>query len=97
MDPKFVFRTKLSKKLEDYQSAVKFHATNQNMKFGVNFDPNAINKDGKEGGLELELECNHVTKEYDAKAEFKFGGFKLGPLTMWKEVSHIDCFWFVIL
>jgi hypothetical protein len=69
------------------ENSTKWTFSNKDFGLEWNFAPEQLNKDGMHGELEVETKCNPVKAEWEAKAEFKTGGFELGPITPWLEVS----------
>ena len=55
------------------------------LKFGV--QPKEYNQDGMNSSVEMEAKCTPQKNAWEAKAEFKCGGFELGPIKPWTEVS----------
>lgn len=47
-----------------------------------------MNKDGFEATLETSHKRKPANSEYEGKVEIKAGGYELGPVKGWSEVSH---------
>ena len=74
-----------------HQCCDNFKATvtssNKDFAAKVNWGPADLNKDGMDSSLEVEAKCIPAKEDWEANAEFKIGGFELGPIKPWSEVS----------
>ena len=74
-------------KLSDEHS-LKAVGTNKSIESSWTYSPEFLNKDGMNSTVEIEGKFTPKDNKCHSKAEFKFGGFELGPIKPWMEVSN---------
>lgn len=79
------FKTKNEFKRVAGEHEIKATFTNKDFTVEWNWEPSDLNKEGMNGNLEVEAKCTPAKNDWEAKAEFKVGGFSMGPLTPWSE------------
>lgn len=82
----FKHKSELKKKF-DGEHSLKFTSTNKDYELQYTLSPEALNKDGVEGQLEVKAKCLPATNGWEGSAEFKAGGFELGPIKPWTELQ----------
>jgi hypothetical protein len=50
-------------------------------------EPTNMNKNGQHASISFEGKCDPIKSKWEAKGEFKLGGFKLGPINSWNELQ----------
>ena len=65
----------------------KFVVTNKGFEGELEYTPADFNKDGMHTSIELEGKSTPAKNAWEGKVELKTGGFELGPMTPWVEVS----------
>lgn len=61
--------------------------SNKEVEVTFNWKPEDLNKDGMHSQVEINSKCNPGANTWESKNEFKIGGFKVGPITPYTEVS----------
>ena len=69
------------------EHAFKLTTSSSSFKGEWEFSPKDLNTDGKHASVEVEGDYVYGKNEWEGKAEFKLGGFKLGPISPWNEVQ----------
>lgn len=69
------------------ENSIKLTATNKDFGFEYDFNPEDLNKDGMHCQLEVEGKYMPAKSDCSGKAEFKIGGFEIGPLKPWTEIQ----------
>ena len=67
---------------------VKVTMTNKDAEAEWEFAPASMNKDGREVTMQVDFKAKPPNGESEGKVEAKCGGYELGPLKGWSEVSH---------
>jgi hypothetical protein len=83
----FKYKSEMKYKTGDKQHEFLFAPTNKDYTAEWEYEPAEINKDGVHASVNLEGNCAPLKSEWGAKAEFKLGGFKVGPISPWNEVQ----------
>jgi hypothetical protein len=65
----------------------KFVPSSKNYEFEYEYIPKMLNEDGRHASASFEGTCTPQKNQWTGKAEFKLGGFKLGPLGQWMEMQ----------
>ena len=60
---------------------------NKDITLKASVRPDQINGDGMDGSFQVEAKCAPAKNAWEAKAEFKVGGFELGPIKPWTEIE----------
>lgn len=88
----FKHKSELKSSIND-ECEGKLTATNKDYALELEYNPADLNKDGLHSSLEVEAKCTPVKGDWEGKVEFKVGGYELGPIKSWTEVSinHLHC------
>lgn len=81
----FAHKHKSELEVKSGEHKVKFAVTSKDFCGEYNYAPEALNKDGLEGGLELKYKQTPGSG-YEAKIEGKAGGYELGPIKGFSEL-----------
>ena len=84
-------KTEINHKCNDQMKA-NVVASNKDFTLKWSWSPADLNKDGIDSELEVEAKCIPAKEDWEAKAEFKIGGFELGPIKPFTEVSIFTIF-----
>ena len=84
----FKHKTELKKKFDEEHS-LKFTATSNDYEAQYEFHPESLNKDGIDSQLEITGKCVPKDSTWEGNAEFKVGGFELGPIKPYTELGFM--------
>lgn len=79
------FKTKTEFKRVEGEHEIKTTFSNKDFTVEWNWEPSDLNKEGMNGNVEIEAKCIPAKNDWEAKGEFKVGGFSMGPLSPWSE------------
>ena len=82
----FKHKTELKKKFDE-EHKLKFTATSSDYELDYEFSPESLNKDGVESSLEVKGKYVPAKEDWEGSAEFKVGGFELGPIKPFTEIQ----------
>lgn len=82
----FKHKAELKKKFNDEHS-LKFTATSADYEMEYEMEPEALNKDGMHGQVEVKAKCLPATNGWEGSAEVKVGGFELGPIKPYTQLE----------
>ena len=87
----FKHKHELKYKTPCKQHEIKLVSTSKDYQTEWEYEPAELNKNGVHASVSLEGSCAPDKNEWAGKAEFKVGGFKVGPLVPFVEVSVCLC------
>ena len=67
---------------------MKYTVSNKSHEVKVEYEPKDLNKDGQQVQLEVESKCEPASSKWSVEAEVKAGGFDMGPLKPFTNVSY---------
>ena len=85
---KFKHKHEIKYKCCNKEHEFKFVPSSKDYTAEWEYEPSQLNKDGVHASVSLEGSCAPLAHEYKGKAEFKLGGFKVGPLSPWTELQY---------
>lgn len=68
---------------------LKYTVSNKSHEIKVEYEPTDMNKDGQKVQLEVESKCEPKDNKWSVEAEVKAGGFDMGPIKPFTNVSAI--------
>ena len=82
----FKHKTELVHNCSDVMKAT-VTASNKDFALKWNWSPKDMNKDGIDSRIEMEAKSTPAKEDWEANAELRIGGFELGPIKPYSEVS----------
>ena len=73
---------------EEHES--KFTVTTKDATYQWDYETRDFNKDGMHASVEVEAKCVPTKPDWEAKVEAKIGGYEVGGVEGWTEVSRED-------